>query len=321
MSQSLIQKYTPRRIDDFELDNATKHWIHNAIKHDDMNIMLITNPGCGKTSLINAIIREYFANTQNFRQNIMTISPIKEQGISYYRGDVKTFCQTLSTIPNKKRFVVLDDLDLINEQSQQVFRTCIDKYSKNVHFLASCTNPQKVIESIQSRLTGVRISPLDLTAMSNIFNNIAEKEHITLDEESKEFILHVSNTSARTLINYLEKIKLTGYNRTLDVEIAKQLCTDISQKDFLQYLEFCMKNQTIEAIRRLYSFYEQGFSVMDILDNFFSFLKHNQVVSQDVFYKIIPILCKYIIAFNEIHEDPIELAFFTKNLIKVLRFC
>ena len=49
------------------------------------------------------------------------------------------------TIKNKKKIVVLDDIDIINEQSQQVFRNCIDKFSHNVHFISSCSNTQKVI--------------------------------------------------------------------------------------------------------------------------------------------------------------------------------
>ena len=46
---------------------------------------------------------------------------------------------------------MLDDIDLINDQSQQVFRNCIDKYSHNVHFIASCSNIQKVIDSISKK--------------------------------------------------------------------------------------------------------------------------------------------------------------------------
>ena len=61
----------------------------------------------------------------------------------------------------KKKFIILDDIDLINDQSQQVFRNCIDKYSHNVHFLASCSNTQKVIDSIQSRCTIIKIKPID----------------------------------------------------------------------------------------------------------------------------------------------------------------
>ena len=60
-------------------------------------------------------------------------------------------------ISGKKKFIVLDDIDTINEQSQQVFRNCIDKYSHNVNFIASCCNTQKVVESIQSRITLIKL--------------------------------------------------------------------------------------------------------------------------------------------------------------------
>ena len=33
---------------------------------------------------------------------------------------IKTFCQTRSNISNRKKFIVLDDIDNINDQSQQV---------------------------------------------------------------------------------------------------------------------------------------------------------------------------------------------------------
>ena len=91
--------------------------------------------------------------------NILTINSLKDQGISYYRYEVKTFCQTLCQLQNKKKFVVLDDIDYINEQSQQVFRNCIDKYSNNTNFIASCSNIQKVIDSFQSRVMIIKIKP------------------------------------------------------------------------------------------------------------------------------------------------------------------
>ena len=116
----------------------------------------------GKTSLLNAIIKEYYAgsNQINYEENVLYINSLKEQGINYYRSDVKTFCQTCSSIKNRKKIVVLDDIDIINEQSQQVFRNCIDKFSHNVHFISSCSNTQKVIESLQSRFTIIKIEPL-----------------------------------------------------------------------------------------------------------------------------------------------------------------
>jgi replication factor C small subunit len=131
MDQPFIYKYRPQTLKDFEIDPKIIELLNTLIQIDTLNVLLVGDSGCGKTSLINCIIKEYYGNDYN-STNILTINSLKDQGISYYRSEVKTFCQTMSTIPNKKKFVVLDDIDNINEQSQQVFRNCIDKYSKNV---------------------------------------------------------------------------------------------------------------------------------------------------------------------------------------------
>jgi hypothetical protein len=54
---------------------------------------------------------------------------------------------------------------------------------------------------------------------------------------------------------------------------------------------------------------------MDILDNYFLFVKTTTLLTENEKYKIIPYLCKYITIFHNIHEDEIELALFTNNLI------
>jgi DNA polymerase III delta prime subunit len=150
-----IAKYQPSKIDDFEqLDENTMTIIHSLIEMDNLNIMFYGDSGSGKTSIINAMIREYYKKSTPstaIQENILILNSLKEQGIQYYRNDVKVFCQTMSMVPNRKKIVLLDDIDLINEQGQQVFRNCIDKYSHNVHFISSCTNIQKVVDTFQSR--------------------------------------------------------------------------------------------------------------------------------------------------------------------------
>ena len=71
------------------------------------------------------------------------------------------FCQTPSLIKNKKKILVLDDLDLINEQGQQVFRNCIDKYTNNIFFIASCGNIHKIIDTLKSRVNILKIDPIN----------------------------------------------------------------------------------------------------------------------------------------------------------------
>ena len=137
MRQLLLTKYKPINLDDFADKKEVIEIIKSFITIDCISLLIVGNPGSGKSTLIKAIIRNYYGNNILTDENIMSINTIKEQGISYYRNDVKTFCQTASTIPGKKKCLILDDIDIINEQSQQVFRNCIDKYGSRIIFIAS----------------------------------------------------------------------------------------------------------------------------------------------------------------------------------------
>jgi len=212
-----INKYQPLYFKDFGNDNEVIKMLKTLILVDDLNILLIGDMTSGKTSILNALIREYYSgfSPKEYDENVLYINSLKEQGINYYRTDVKTFCQTCSNIKGKKKFVVLDDIDFINEQSQQVFRNCIDKFSHNVNFISSCTNNQKVIESLQSRFTIIKIKPLQNDKLINIIECIKQNENIIIDNDAQEFIVNISNKTVKILINYMEKFKLLNQRITL----------------------------------------------------------------------------------------------------------
>jgi len=312
MDQPLfLNKYQPLYFKDFESDTVLFEMLNTLITMDNLNILFISDVGAGKTTFLNAVIKEYYKNI-SAQDNILHINSLKEQGINYYRNEVKTFCQTCSSVKNKKKIVVLDDIDIINEQSQQVFRNCIDKYSHNVHFIASCSNPQKVIESLQSRFIIIKIKPLQKTQLSKIMQKIIDNENIIIDDESKQFILNVCNNNAKILINYMEKIKLL--NEDITIRNAINVCTNISYLLFEEYT-LCIKNGELNpAIKILYNLYDKGYSVIDILDNYFLFIKITNCICETEKYDIIPLICKYITVFNNIHEDEIELALFSNNM-------
>jgi DNA polymerase III delta prime subunit len=313
-----VNKYQPLIFNDFGIDEEIIKILKTLIVMDNLNILLIGDVASGKTSLLNSLIREYYIghNPKEYEDNIMYINNLKEQGINYYRNDVKTFCQTCSAIKGKKKFVVLDDIDLINEQSQQVFRNCIDKFSHNVHFISSCSNIQKVIESIQSRLTIIKIKPLQKEQLFKIIGKIKACENISMDAEAEEFIVNISNKTVKILINYMEKFKLV--NEHITFNLAVKLCSNISFITFEDYTNLIKNKKINESIKLIYEIYDKGYSVMDILDNYFLFVKNTDILDETEKYNVIPIICKYITIFHNIHEDEIELALFTNNLIAIL---
>tara|TARA_B100001059_G_C17839497_1_gene591017 strand:+ start:1440 stop:2396 length:957 start_codon:yes stop_codon:yes gene_type:complete len=315
MTESFLKKYNPKYYKDFYIDKSYIEILDTLQKMDNLNILFLGNPGVGKTSLIMASIREYYKNDKIPINNVLFINNLKEQGIQYYRNNLKTFCQTSSTIPGRKKFIILDDIDFINEQSQQVFRNCMDKYKKNVHFIISSSNNQKVIDNIQSRTIIIKLKNISNKNLNLIYEKIIKNENIHVEKKAKEFLFNICNNSVNQLINCLEKFKL--YNKNITLDIAKNICTNISFFEFEKYTVSWFKEKDYKkSINIILNIYKKGYSVLDILDNYFSFIKITKIIEEENKYRILKYICKYIEIFYTIHEDDFELVFFTNELIK-----
>ena len=348
-TQTFITKYRPYYIGEFATNKQQTTLsidapnmvsiLHTLLEIDDLNVLFIGSASSGKTSILYAILREYYGLKKHEtipETNILFINNLKEQGINYFRNEMKTFCQSHCSIYGKKKMIVIDDLDTVNEQSQQVFRNYIDKYKSNIHFISTCSNIQKVIESLQSRLHIINIQPPSLAQIREYMERIIDIEGIRIDHSSREFLLKKSNRSIRNVINHLEKLYIYGLRGTagtggnagkvnnanvrqpITLDICKQLCSTISVSQFEDYIRVLRQDDLVKAIHIIYDIHDYGYSVIDILEYFFTFAKTTELLSEDEKYRIIPLLCKYITIFHNIHEDCIELALFTNNVYGVL---
>jgi replication factor C small subunit len=316
-----IAKYKPYYLSEFNTDPQLVEVIRTLIEVGELTTLFIGNVSSGKTTLLYAILRDYYdlAKTSSIPEtNIMFINNLKEQGINYFRNEMKTFCQSQCSIYGKKKIIVIDDIDTINEQSQQVFRNYIDKYKSNIHFISTCVNVQKVIESLQSRLHIINISSPTLGVIEQIMNRIVAEENILMDDESKTYILEKSNLSVRTVINNLEKIYIYGQPVTRDTCV--RLCSTISMQQFEHYISAMRAGDIRQCVKILYEVHDYGYSVIDILEYFFAFVKTTALLTEEEKYQTIPILCKYITIFHNVHENCIELALMTNSLFRTLVF-
>jgi len=312
---SFLKKYKPIFYKDFIIDPNYIELLNTLHSMDNLNILFIGEQGVGKTSIIKSTIYEYY-NTKNIPSyDVLEINSLKEQGINYYRNNLKTFCQTKCSNPLKKKFIILDDIDYINEQSQQVFRNCIDKYSHNVHFLISCTNIQKVIDNIQSRTIIIKLNKVNNNLLKKFVEKIVKQEKIKIDDESIQFLLNICENSFQKILIFLEKFKL--YNNKITLKLSKELCCNINHINLQNYTHYCFKEKNYaKAIEIIFNLYDKGYSVLDILDNYFSFIKITNSLCEEQKHIVIKFICNYISVFYKLHEHKIELAFFTNNLIK-----
>ena len=157
----------------------------------------------------------------------------------------------------------------------------------------------------------------DYNLQYNIIHKIKCQESIDITPEAEAFILNICNNSIRLVINYMEKFKLL--NCPITLKKAKDICTNISYFEFEQYTQYWYKQNNFEKARTIInSLYKKGYSVMDILDSYFQFVKFTDILDEMDKYKIIKFIMKYIAYFHTLHENPIELTFFTFDLMENL---
>ena len=135
------------------------------------------------------------------------------------------------------------------------------------------------MSSLQSRLVLVKIPMIDKNNILHLTNKIINNENLIIDDESKNFIINISNNSIKNIINYLQKCYFLNTN--INLEVCQKICTNIDYSKFPIFTNYCLlasKNKDnsknlqsylINAINILNSIYDMGYSVNDILDSYF----------------------------------------------------
>ena len=329
----LIYKHAPTNLDQFELTEDMRIFMRMIIKSGSLNIMLV---GERKTSLINAIVCEYYnlndtllvlpLKNMMISKNVMYVNNITEHGVAFYRNSVKAFCQSYFTAAPHgiKKTVVLDNLDCVkNIFIQEICYNLIETYSDRVNFIVSGTNLKKIIENIQSHCLIISTPILTSEQSLRILRDIIAKEQIQMQQEEElqvlDYIIMVGNNNVNVMINFLETFKLL--NEPISFNIAKVICTNINFSIFNQYMDAVTHQKLSDAMEIMAGLIDLGYSVIDVLETFFAYVKTRQCdLTDDVKYLIIPIICEYIVYFNTIQENTTDLFFFTNKLICKLSY-
>ena len=348
---TFIQKYKPYYIDDFFLKPDQKMVLKTLIGSNALNLLLIGDVATGKTTFLYALIREYYGLSKTDRfstHDVLFINNLKEQqGISYFRNEMKTFCQTLPHNKSnnsfkqegqkqegqkqerqekrRKKMIIIDDLDTIHQQCQQVLCNYMDKYEKNIHFIFSCNNVQKVIENLQSRVHIVRLGLPEPHHLIDLYDRIVLEEglqsRIHDSAAVRDYMLSISHHNLRELVNIMEKV-MVYFGSTKEDIITEDACralflTRIHQS-FHDYLVLLQGGDLKGAIAVMYSVVDNGYSIVDIFDSFFKYLKICDLLEETAKYEVVKVLCDYITIIHNVHEETIEMVLFTNHVYKVL---
>ena len=325
-NELLINKYRPLKINDINISSDTKSLIRKLITRENpsddiMNMNIVGNSGTGKTALINAILLEYYhvgyITHKRIGANTIFINNLKEQGITYFKHHIQTFCQSLADY--RKKTIIVDDMDLLPEQYQAIFVLHIDRYSKNVNFIISSTNTTKLLPNLLSHTIQIPVNNPTPEFLSQINYTISA----SIQKDINSHDLHNNNnnnnnnnnpytteyTSIKSMINRLE------IDRIIGVDI-----NDTMKTRFYQYIDYCRERNVKSAVDTILQIYDYGYSIIDILDYLYFYIKSRYLEQHSntiYIYESIKIISRYMLIIQNIYEEVVILKFLTYDLCKI----
>ena len=177
-------------------------------------------PGTGKTSTILALAKQLYG-PEMFKSRVLELNASDERGISIVREKVKDFArmQLSNPPPHYKdrypcppyKIIVLDEADSMTQDAQSALRRTMETYSKITRFCLICNYVTRIIDPLASRCSKFRFKMLDQENAKKRLEDIAENEHVKLEDGAVDTLIKCSEGDLRKAITFLQSAaKLIG---------------------------------------------------------------------------------------------------------------
>lgn len=321
MDNLLNEKYKPQDLENFYLNESNKKIIKFFFKKNNIKLLIIGNNCSGKTTLTNVLINKYFYFNNNIKDsnikdnNLLYISSLKDNGINYFRNEIKIFCQS-NKLVNIKKLIVIDDLENINDQCQYILLGLINKFKDKINIIITVNNYQKILDGFISHLNIINLEYPDYDYLYNYTYKIITKENINIEKILIDKIIINSNNSIKNIINILEKFIL--YNDKINEDNINNFLYFINNKIFYNFTNYCLDNNFNDALLCLLDIYNNGYSLIDIYESYSNYIKNTFDFKENIKFKIIDILIDFIISYHNINENKLEIYFFVNKIINII---
>lgn len=277
--------FKPQKFDQIIGQHYCLSVLQSLIKDDYLPNILFSGPvGCGKSSIANIAINEYFDNNTNLiknavlkidgsvhrSKNIITEVPVKKQNDKWNKSpNVIRFIKLSVKMPaNKNKIVVINDFECMTDDAQMGLRRIIEKYSHKVKFILICNHISGVIEAIQSRCVNIKLTPI---SYENILEYLKSLEPCPPDNIC-ELIALIANGDIRIALNMSQLF--SGLNKEHQtVAYFNQIFNLPSVEKVKCIIENCKTGKYSDAIKTVDEFYKEDYNIIDVLDIFIKVLQ------------------------------------------------
>ena len=278
----LIEKYRPTRLEDLKNQDDIKNILKDMVKNRNIPHMIFYGgAGTGKTSTAIAICKQLYKSTYN--DNVLELNASDERGIRVVREKIKTFAQ--KSADDDFKIIILDEADAMTTDSQFALRRIIEKYSINTRFVLICNYINKIISPLLSRCSVFRFKTMEYSNITNILNDIMEKENIIID---KKLLNRLIKDDLRKSINNLQKLIFLNRKNIKDNKIDIKYFDDDISIDINQIIY----NENLNTLEYTNHLINEGYSFEELYILLKKEIFYNTDISDEDKSKIFMELCR-----------------------------
>ena len=117
----------------------------------------------------------------------------------------------------KKKLLVVDDLEMIYKQIQTIFKYYLEKWGTNIFFIATTCDIDKVNSSLQSNTYQLTLNPKSDIVLESILNKIVINNKMIIKEPAKKYIIKQCDGVIKMLFMFIQKIFYLDREITISV--------------------------------------------------------------------------------------------------------
>src|SRR5260221_4219600 len=272
---TLYLKYRPQTIDELDLESV-RISLKNIIKSGNLpHSFLFSGPkGTGKTSAARILAKvincqklskegepcnkcaSCISITKGNNIDILEVDAASNRGID----DIRSLKEGISWAPaaSKKKVYIIDEAHMLTLEAANAFLKTLEEPPDHVVFILATTNPEKLPETVISRLTRVDFTRASDEDIARQLTRVAIGEKIKITDIAIKKISKLADGSFRDAVKIFENLSLKNKN----IDLA-----DIKEDDFGNFFEILEKRDTKIILEFIENLVQNGISIKNFSQN------------------------------------------------------
>lgn len=249
-------KYRPKNLDELDLPEVSDS-LKKIVKSGKIpHAFLFSGPkGSGKTSAARILAKvlncEHLSKDKkpcDKCEQCLTITrgsnlDVIEMDAASHRGidDVRTLRDAVKLAPVKanKKIYIIDEAHMLTTEASNALLKTLEEPPEHVIFILATTNPEKLIETIRSRVTNILFRKATTDEILKSLARVVKGENIKIKDDALRLVANAAGGSFRDAIKILEQ--LVAEDKSLAKENLEEFLYRHKSFDTDRFIELLIK--------------------------------------------------------------------------------